>query len=105
MIPWLAITQFLNTLFQHDTIVAKIEQQYFPLLDDGTTQQLPEDFLIRGQAWSQLYYPKNFFEGAPSEDERPIIEGPSAVITRSHRCLWLGARIATVGDTIPWIHW
>jgi hypothetical protein len=105
MIPWLAITRFLNTLFRPDTIVAKIEQQSFPLLDDGTTQQLPEDFLIRGQAWSQLYYPKNFFEGAPSEDERPIIEGPSAVISRRHRCLWLGARIATVGDTIPWIHW
>lgn len=101
MIPWPAITQFLNTLFRPDTIVAKIEQASFPLLADGTTQQLPEDFLIRGQAWSQLYYPEKFFEDAPSEDERPIIEDPSTAIPRRHRCLWLGARIATVSATDP----
>ncbi|KAJ5304599.1 uncharacterized protein N7443_004259 [Penicillium atrosanguineum] len=95
MIPWPAIAQFLNTLFRPDTIVAKVEHASFPLFNDGTIQQLPEDFLIHGQAWSQLYYPEKFFEGAPSEDERPIIEDPSAAIPRRHRCLWLGAKIAT----------
>ena len=104
MIPWLAITRFLNTLLRPDTIIPKIENDSFPLLDDVTTQQLPEDFLIRGQAWSQLYYPENFFEDAPSEDERPIIEQPSTVIPRIHRCLWLGVRIATVGDMISCIY-
>lgn len=101
LIPWLGITRFLNTLFRHDTIISKIEDDSFPLPDDGTPQQLPEDFLIRGQAWSQLYYPEKFFEGAPSEDDRPIIEEPSAVIHRRHRCLWLGARIATVCYIFP----
>ncbi|OQD73360.1 hypothetical protein PENDEC_c015G02968 [Penicillium decumbens] len=96
MIPWLAITRFLNTLFLPDTIIPKIESASFPLLDDVATQQLSEDFLIRGQAWSQLYYPEKFFEGAPSEDERPFIEHPSTVVPRRHRCLWLGVRIATV---------
>ncbi|KAJ5665566.1 DNA/RNA-binding domain E.t1.c1-type [Penicillium maclennaniae] len=101
MIPWLAIAKFLNTLFRPDTIVAKIENASFPLFDDGIIQQLPEDFLIRGQAWSQLYYPEKFFENAPSEDERPIIEDPSAAIPRRHRCLWLGTKIATVSQRDP----
>ena len=98
MIPWLAITRFLNTLLRPDIIIPKIENDSFPLFDDVTVQQLPEDFLIRGQTWSQLYYPEKFFGDAPSEDERPIIEKPSTVIPRIHRCLWLGVRIAMVGE-------
>lgn len=100
LIPWLGLTRFLNTLFRTGTDISKIEDKAFPLSDDGTAQQLPEDFLIRGQSWSQLYYPEKFFEGAPSEDDRPVIEEPSTVVSRRHRCLWLGARIATVCDMI-----
>jgi len=96
MIPWLPITRFLNTLLQPETNFAKIEDEAFPYFEDGTIQQLSEDFLIRGQLWSQLYYPENFFEDAPSEDNRPIIEEPTTIIPRRHRCLWLGVRIATV---------
>ncbi|KAJ5104872.1 DNA/RNA-binding domain E.t1.c1-type [Penicillium alfredii] len=96
MIPWTEIVAFLSTLLRPDTMIAKIENESFPLLDDGSAQQLPEDFLIRGQLWSQLYYPENFFKGAPIEDDRPSIEEPSAVIPRRHRCLWLGVRIATL---------
>ncbi|KAJ5176722.1 DNA/RNA-binding domain E.t1.c1-type [Penicillium canariense] len=94
-IPWVGIAGFLNTLFRPDINFAKIEGDEFPVLDDGAIPQLPEDFLIRGQSWSQLYFPKNFFEGAPSEDDRPVVEGPSTLIPRRHRCLWLGVRIAT----------
>ncbi|CAG8018330.1 unnamed protein product [Penicillium nalgiovense] len=73
-----------------------IEDGSFPLLDDSATQQLPEDFLIRGQAWSQVYYPERFFEGAPTEVKRPLVEGHSTDFTRRYRCLWLGVRSATV---------
>ncbi|KAJ5512556.1 DNA/RNA-binding domain E.t1.c1-type [Penicillium fimorum] len=95
LIPWSLLAGYLNTLFHPDTIISKIEDESFPLLDDSTTKQLPEDFLIRGQTWSRLYYPEKFFEGAPIEDDRPSTEEPSTVIPRSHRCLWLGVRIAT----------
>ncbi|KAJ5836609.1 DNA/RNA-binding domain E.t1.c1-type [Penicillium robsamsonii] len=95
LVPWSLLASYLNTLFRPDTIMSKIEDESFPLLDDSTTQQLPEDFLIRGQAWSRLYYPERFFEGAPTEDNRPSTEEPSTVIPRRHRCLWLGVRIAT----------
>ncbi|KAG0155973.1 hypothetical protein PDIDSM_3146 [Penicillium digitatum] len=95
LVPWSLLANYLNTLFRPDTIISKIEAESFPLLEDSTTHQLPEDFLIRGQAWSRLYYPDNFFDGAPTEDNRPLKEEPSTVIPRSHRCLWLGVRIAT----------
>ncbi|KAI2700410.1 hypothetical protein CBS147332_8021 [Penicillium roqueforti] len=95
LVPWSLLASYLNTLFGSDTIISKIEDDSFPLLDDSTTHQLPEDFLIRGQAWSRLYYPEGFFERALTEDNRPSTEEPSAVIPRKHRCLWLGVRIAT----------
>jgi hypothetical protein len=96
LVPWMAVASYLNGLFTPDTDLSKIENELFPLLEDTAVKQLPEDFLIRGQAWSRLYYPEKFFEGAPCEDERPSIEQPSTVISRLHRCLWLGVRIATV---------
>ncbi|CAI7671135.1 unnamed protein product [Penicillium viridicatum] len=95
LVPWSLLANYLNTLFRPDTIISKIEDESFPLLDDSSAHQLPEDFLIRGQAWSRLYYPECFFEGAPTEDNRPSIEELSTVIPRTHRCLWLGVRIAT----------
>ena len=96
MIPWLGITKFLNTLVTPDIDFSTIEGASFPLLENTKSQQLPEDFLIRGQVWSHLYYPANFFEGAPSEDDRPLIEDQAVTAPRKHRCLWLGLRLATV---------
>ncbi|KAJ5255838.1 hypothetical protein N7505_010989 [Penicillium chrysogenum] len=95
LVPWSLLATYLNSLFDPDTIISKIEDESFPLLDDSTAQQLPEDFLIRGQAWSRVYYPERFFEGAPTEDNRPPIEGYWTEVARRHRCLWLGVRIAT----------
>lgn len=99
LIPWLGVTKFLNTLLRPDIVIPKIEDSSFPLMQDTTPSQLPEDFLIRGQAWSHLYYPSGFFEESLAEDDRPSVEEPSKpsiVIPRKHRCLWLGVRLATV---------
>lgn len=64
-IPWIKITRYLSSLIHSDIITSKIEQAIFPLLSDGSIQQLPEDFLIRGQSWGQLCYPDGFFEDTP----------------------------------------
>ncbi|KAJ5381594.1 DNA/RNA-binding domain E.t1.c1-type [Penicillium cataractarum] len=95
-IPWVNITRFLNSLIDSGIDFNKIEDNAFPLDENETLRQLPEDFLIRGQSWSTLYFPETFFEGAPSEDDRPIVEPDSTAIPRKHRCLWLGVRLATV---------
>ncbi|KAL2005513.1 hypothetical protein VTN00DRAFT_2724 [Thermoascus crustaceus] len=94
-VPWRRIATFLNKLICGDTDIAKIESDEFPRSEAGTVQQLPEDFPIRGQAWSQLYYPDGFFEDSYVEDDERSFELPSIVISRTHRCLWLGVRIAT----------
>lgn len=62
---------------------------------------LPEDFLIRGQMWSELYYPKGFFEGGPLEHDRSFINPLLLELVRRHRCLWLGVRLSTVCGIIP----
>ncbi|KAJ5145979.1 uncharacterized protein N7515_000543 [Penicillium bovifimosum] len=89
LVPWSLLAKYLNTLFRPDTIISKIEDESFPILDDTTPKQLSEDSLIRGQAWSLLYYPEGFFDDAPLEDDIPYIEQHSTVISRTHRCLWL----------------
>jgi hypothetical protein len=113
-IPWVSIARFLNSLIDSDIDSGtnshkdaerkfnKIEAKNFPL-EDMTTCYLPEDFLIRGQSWSQLYYPTNFFEGDLSEGDRPVVEPTSTATPRMLRCLWLGVQIATVCRIFPWL--
>ncbi|KAJ5544179.1 DNA/RNA-binding domain E.t1.c1-type [Penicillium frequentans] len=102
IIPWLPITKFLNRLRQSETNFSKIEDEAFPYFEDRTIQQLSEDFLIRGQLWSQSYYPERFFEDAPSNDNRPVTEEETTIILRRHRCLWLGVRITTFNRWITY---
>jgi hypothetical protein len=71
-VPWARIVSFLNTLIRHDTNISKIEGEQFPNFETGTARQLPEDFLMRGQAWSQLYYPKDFFKVFPMTKNVPL---------------------------------
>ncbi|KAJ5904750.1 DNA/RNA-binding domain E.t1.c1-type [Penicillium subrubescens] len=101
VIPWAKIVRFLNSLVGPETKFGKVEDRAFPL-HDGVACQLPEDFIIRGQSWSQHYFPSNFFNDAPPEAERYGIEQRSITILRRHRCLWLGVQIATVGDWIAY---
>ncbi|KKA16301.1 hypothetical protein T310_10098 [Rasamsonia emersonii CBS 393.64] len=93
-VPWVQIASFLNTLIRPDMDMSKVEDEQFPSYETGSSRQLPEDFLIRGQAWSQLYYPEHFFDVTADEEERSI-ELPSVIVPRTHRCLWLGVRIAS----------
>ncbi|KAJ5461038.1 uncharacterized protein N7458_002590 [Penicillium daleae] len=94
-IPWMRITHYLNSLVKPDTVISIFGRSSFPLTD-GSIKYLPEDFLIRGQSWSQLYHPDDFFNDAPPEHDRRIIENQYTATLRLYRCLWLGGRIATV---------
>lgn len=93
-IPWRKLVTFLNTMVRKDTDSYVIEREEMPALDDR--KQMPEDFLMHGQLWSQHYYPADFFEKAPTEDDGRSIEMPSLGVSRVYRCLWLGVRIAKV---------
>ncbi|KAJ5107831.1 DNA/RNA-binding domain E.t1.c1-type [Penicillium angulare] len=96
VIPWLPIAKFLNTLLSSGIDFSNSQNEEFPVYDNESgSRQLPEDFLIRGQVWSQLYYPEGFFYGAHSEDNLTTGETSATIIPRRQRCVWLGVRIAT----------
>ena len=99
MVPWERIVTFLNTMVRPWVDMALVEQPEFPISED--TRWLPEDFLMRGQLWSQYFYPPAFFVGSPTEDDGRNVERPSTGMSRTYRCLWLGVRLATVSCSLP----
>ncbi|CAP74128.1 Pc36g00010, partial [Penicillium rubens Wisconsin 54-1255] len=46
-VPWQAVAGFLNSLFSHNTVFSRIQDEKFPIGEYETAPQLPEDFLIR----------------------------------------------------------
>ncbi|GKZ17328.1 hypothetical protein AbraIFM66951_007533 [Aspergillus brasiliensis] len=91
-VPWRKLVSFLNTLFRSYIRPEIAEREDFPVSEETTW--VAEDFLIRGQTWSQRYYPASFFDNAPTAGEGRNIEPPSRDITRMYRCIWLGIRLA-----------
>lgn len=95
-VPWNRLASFLNSLLGHAKLgkMDFIEREVFPVFNEGAIQQLPEDFIIRGQAWAQLYFPMGFFD--KMEEDTRTIEFPYFTQARVMRCIWLGGRIASV---------
>lgn len=58
---------------------------------------MPEDFVMRGQLYTQWYYPINWFVDPVIDDDERTLDLPSMVLPRIERILWLGVRIASVG--------
>jgi len=94
-VPWSKLATFLNAMLRSNTDLRVLERTEFPVADDRKC--FPEDFLLRGQVWSQGYFPADHFKGAWAEDEGRTIEVPSLSMARMYRCLWLGVRLAMVG--------
>ncbi|PYH41701.1 uncharacterized protein BP01DRAFT_279189, partial [Aspergillus saccharolyticus JOP 1030-1] len=92
VVPWRKIAIFLNSLFRSYIKPDIAEKSEFPVSEETTW--VAEDFLIRGQCWSQRLYPPSFFDGAPSPDDGRHVELPSRDITRMYRCIWLGVRLS-----------
>jgi hypothetical protein len=95
VVPWGKIAKILNLMIRGKSDTERFEGSNFPA--NEKVKQLPEDFLIRGQIWSKSYFPPHFFEDICEGDEGRFIERPSLDVERAYRCLWLGARIASVG--------
>ncbi|PYI05284.1 hypothetical protein BO78DRAFT_318238 [Aspergillus sclerotiicarbonarius CBS 121057] len=91
-VPWRKLVSFLNTLFRSYIKPNIAERDEFPVSEETTW--VAEDFLLRGQLWSQCLYPSGFFDNAPTAGDGRNIEPPSRDITRMYRCIWLGVRLA-----------
>ncbi|SLM39765.1 DNA/RNA-binding domain, Est1-type [Lasallia pustulata] len=101
-VPWGEVSSFLNTLAKSVDIASTIEAEEFPWPAEGLGRPLPEEYIIRGQVWSQRHFPEKYFEDAKVDDEERPMEVPSMAPLRVERILWLGFRLASLGR---WIHY
>ena len=104
-IPWCAICLFLNAVAGkfHSTPSIFAEDFPQPSEENGDKEKprpLPEDFILRGQMYSQWYFPSTWFTSTMVDGDERTLELPSMVQPRMERILWLGHRIASVCHTI-----
>ena len=99
-VPWSKLVMFLNTLGRSSVSDSRVESAEFPDSVSGVGRQLPEDFPIRGLVWAPFYYPNDFFTTDVVDEDERTLELPSHAAPRTERCLWLGARIASVSLAI-----
>lgn len=98
--PWTELVSFLNTLLKSEQRPEKlIFDPVFPV-DQADSLPLPEDYLIRGQIWSQWYFPDGWFEREHDEEDRSQ-EYASTVKLRTERVMHLGYELATVSIKCP----
>ncbi|KAF2729944.1 hypothetical protein EJ04DRAFT_446190 [Polyplosphaeria fusca] len=98
--PWAEIVAFLNTLLKSERPEQPMSGPIFPE-DQSDNQPLPEDYMMRGQIWSQWYFPENWFAREHDEEER-YLEPPSTIKSRTERILHLGYHIAGLGRWISY---
>ncbi len=95
MAPWSEIVTFLNALSKSEKHEPLVTSDLFPNQDQNDSRPLPEDYLIRGQVWSQCYFPEWWFGSEHDEEERTL-ELASTIKSRTERILHLGQQIASV---------
>lgn len=103
-VPWVEICSFLNSLAKPDTLTSRVWATDFPRPENAFGRPLPEDFAIRGQIYTQGFFPKTWFSDAMIDDEERSLELPSMAVPRVERILWLGARIVSVCSILPVSH-
>ena len=96
--PWAELVLFLNTLLKSEQgpEIAVLEP-VFPE-DQADNLPLPEDYLIRGQIWSQWYFPEGWFKKEHDEEDR-YMELPSTIKLRTERVLHLAYELANVSNS------
>ena len=99
--PWTAICSYLNYLAaQSGALTDKIWDTTFPDAQGTTGRPPPEDYIIRGQVYTQRFFPPTWFSDAKVDDEERMLEQSSHDSYRNIRVLWLAARICS---TKQWI--
>jgi hypothetical protein len=91
--PWSEIVTFLNTLVKSERSEQLFPGSIFPA-ERADNLPLPEDYQIRGQIWSQWYFPENWFAREHDEEDR-YLELASTIKSRTERILHLGYHLST----------
>ena len=93
-IPWQDLAAFFTALAKPELMTPRVLRKNFPKPVEGVGRPLPEDFLMRGQLWTEFFFPSTWFSDAAIDDEERSLELPSMAAPRVERVLWLGHRIA-----------
>ena len=99
-IPWSDLALFLTALAEPEAVTLKIFSSGFPKPCQGIGRPLPEDFFMRGQVWTQGFFPIKWFEEAMVDYEERTLELPSMAALRQERILWFGHSIASVSHLL-----
>ena len=98
-LPFGLMCNYLNNLEPLGHSAPPVAQTSFPSPPQGSEQPLPEDFLLRGQVYSEGVFPLNWFENASSDIDERSIEQPHTSKRRTLRVKWLALRFAAARDT------
>ncbi len=100
-VPWKAICLLLNYLSTPSRAAdPSFRSKEFPEPEEGPGRPLPEDYIIRGQLYSQWYFPETWFTDAMIDDDERSLDLPSMAQPRADRLYWHGHCIASVCLTI-----
>ena len=96
-IPWIGVCLFLNHLATDpQAMTSKVRSETFPSNVQEAGRPLPEDYAIRGQPYTQWYFPAWWFTTTLIDDDERLHDLPSMTRPRKERLLWLGYQIASV---------
>lgn len=95
-IQWIDLGTFLTTLARSVIINPRKLGPKFPEPEQTAGRPLFEDFLMRGQLWSELYFPPSWFHECNVDDEERSLELASMTAERTERILWLAMLIVEV---------
>ena len=99
-VPWKGVCLFLNSLSTTSRAAdPSFRSKGFPQPEERPGRPLPEDFVLRGQLYSQWYFPGGWFADAMIDDDERSLDLPSMADPRADRLFWLGHCIASVGLT------
>ena len=96
-IPWAAICSYLNHLKMDESWRDMLwDDKTFPSTAGTTGRPPPEDYIIRGQVYTQQFFPETWFIDAKVDDEERMLEQSSHDAYRKIRVFWLAARICSI---------
>src|SRR5947208_17136894 len=66
--PWQELCAYTTTLANSEEFGSRFKTTGFLQPESGDVGPLSEDYLLRGQVWTQNYFPSNWFQ----DDERDM---------------------------------
>lgn len=100
--PWRLVSLLLNSVLLSYRDYDRIEGATFPRPAKELPRPLPEDFAMKGLLWVEKYFPVDWFANEKIDDEEKYFEVPSMTDERKERILWLGCRIAEMGNWLTY---